>query len=307
MAIIFFGTPLFAVPSLKRLLDSGEQAALVVTQPDRAKGRGHTLSPPPVKEFAATRGLKVAQPGKIRDETFLSELMRCKPEMIIVVAFGKILPMEILSLPRYGCINLHASLLPKYRGAAPIQWALINGEKKTGVTTMLMDSGMDTGDLLMKKELDISDDDNSETLSLKLAELGGDLLIETISGLRKGIISPYPQIGEASYAPILKKEDGRINWEMAADKLVNFVRGMNPWPSAFTYLDNERIKIIEARYIDGEGIPGRIEKASAGEVIVGSAHGLLSIVKLQVEGKRVMTAGDFLAGRRLRAGLDAFS
>jgi methionyl-tRNA formyltransferase len=312
VALIFFGTPQFAVPSLKALIDEKEDIALVVTQPDKVKGRGHMLSSPPVKGLALSYGLKVLQPDKIRNEDFYNELRSIAPEFIIVVAYGKILPEEILNIPKFGCINVHASLLPKYRGAAPIQWALLKGEKITGVTTMLMDKGLDTGDILLKAELEICDDDTSETLFKKLSELGATTLMDTIRGMREGKIKPLPQTGEASYAPPLKKDDGRMDWNKTADELFNFVRGMYPWPSAFCYLNDERIKIIKARSQKSEvrsqkeAVPGRIVKASDGEMIVETGKGFLVIEELQPEGKKVMSAKAFLAGRKLKEGYDRF-
>lgn len=307
MALIFFGTPLFAVPSLKALIDQKEDVALVVTQPDKARGRGHVLSSPPVKDLAAANNIRVSQPPKIRTGDFYSELASLRPEFIIVVAYGKILPEEILGVPGSGCINVHASLLPKYRGAAPIQRALINGEKTTGVTTMFMDKGLDTGDILLKEELTVDDDDNAGTLSAKLSELGAKTLVETIKGIRAGIVKPAPQAGEPSYAPPLKKEDGRIDWDRSASELFNFIRGMSPWPSAFSTLNNELIKILKARPLEGSGIPGRIEKASGGELIVGAREGLLLIEELQPEGKKRMPSKAFLSGHRLREGHEKFS
>ncbi len=307
MALIFFGTPNFAVPSLKALIDEKEDVALVVTQPDKVKGRGHILSAPPVKELALSNNIKVIQPLKIRGENFYNELRAINPEFIIVVAYGKILPEEILNLPKFGSINVHASLLPKYRGAAPIQWALLNGERITGVTTMLMDKGLDTGDVLLKSELEIKDDDNTETLFEKLSAVGAKTLIETIKGMRAGNIKPVPQAGEATYAPPLKKEDGKIDWNKTAQELFNFVRGMYPWPSAFCYLNNERIKITKVRPVAGQGNPGMIEKAEGERLFVGTGEGLLSIEELQPEGKKAMPAASFLAGRKLREGHDTFS
>lgn len=313
MALIFFGTPQFAVPSLKALIDEKEDIALVVTQPDKVKGRGHILSSPPVKELARSFGLKVVQPNKIRDEDFYNELRSIAPEFIIVVAYGKILPEEILNMPKSGCINVHASLLPKYRGAAPVQRALINGEKITGITTMLMDKGLDTGDVFLKAELEIRDDDTSETLSKKLSELGAKTLIQTIKGIREGRIKPTPQTGEVSYAPPLKKEDGKIDWNRTAEELFNFVRGVYPWPSAFCYLNDERIKIIRVRSQKSEIksqkkiVPGLIVKASDGELIVETGKGFLVIEELQPEGKRVMSAAAFLAGRKLKEGYERFA
>lgn len=300
MRIVFFGTPFFALPTLKALLHS-EEVIAVITQPDKRKGRAHISSPPPVKEFALYNGIKVLQPANIKDPVFLDELRDMNPEIIIVAAYGKILPLQILSLPVHGCINVHASLLPKYRGAAPIQWAIINGEKKTGVTTMLMDKGMDTGAILLQKETDIYDDDDAGALSRRLADTGASLIIETIKKIKEGVLKPSLQEGAPSYAPPLKKEDGRLNWGRTAGDIFNFVRGMYPWPCAYCYLNKERIKITKVKNIEGTGVAGRIEKTGE-QLIVGTGEGLISIIELQPEGKRLMTAKDFLQGRRLKEG-----
>jgi len=307
VAIIFMGTPDFAVPSLRALIEEKEDVALVVTQPDKLKGRGHALSAPPVKELALSHGLKVIQPGKIGARDFHGELAALNPEFIIVVAFGRILPKNILDLPARGCINAHASLLPKYRGAAPIQWALIRGEKVTGVTTMLMDEGMDTGDILLQSCLDIGDEETAGTLFNRLSELGAKTLVTTIKGIRSGIINPEPQAGAPTLAPVLRKEDGLIDWNRSAADLVNFVRGMNPWPCAVARLGGVSIKILRARAVEGRGEPGRIEKASGGALAAGTSDGLLMIEELQPEGRKAMTAAAFLAGRRLREGDEKFS
>jgi methionyl-tRNA formyltransferase len=301
MRIIFFGTPSFAIPPLNALLHAGEEVVAVVTQPDKRKGRDRLLSPPPVKEVAVEKGIQVLQPVNFKDASFPDALNNLKPDLIVVVAYGKILPLRILSLPVHGCINIHASLLPKYRGAAPIQWAIIKGEKKTGITTMLMDEGLDTGDILLQKELEISPDDTADTLGKRLSETGASLLIKTIEHLKDGTFCPVPQTGTPSYAPPLKKEDGRINYRSAAEDIRNMVRGMYPWPCAYCYLNGERIKITRVSVFDGSGLPGRIEKAGD-ELIVGTGAGLLSIIELQPEGKRAMTSRDFLGGRRLAAG-----
>ncbi len=302
MHIVFFGTPAFAIPSLVALLQAGEEVIAVVTQPDKKKGRGRISSPPPVKELAIDRGIKILQPVNIKDHLFLNDLSKIMPEIIVVVAYGKILSAQILRLPSHGCINVHASLLPKYRGAAPIQWAIINGEKKTGITTMLMDEGLDTGNILLQEETEISCDDNAETLGNKLAEIGASLLIRTIKGIKGGSIKPIPQEGAPSYAPPLKKEDGRLNWSKTATEIFNFVRGMYPWPCAYCYLNNERIKIISVKMLEGLGIPQRIERAEKGELVIGTGKGLISIIELQPEGKRPMSAEAFLLGRRLEDG-----
>lgn len=303
MRIVFFGTPGFAIPSLNALFQAGEEVIGVVTQPDKRKGRGHMPSPPPVKELALNEGIKVLQPANIKDPLFLNELSGMQPEIIVVVAYGKILPAQILKLPPNGCINVHASLLPKYRGAAPIPWAIINGEKKTGITTMLMDEGLDTGDIILQEETEITDSDNAETLSKRLSEIGAYLLIKTIRGIKDGSIKPVPQVGDPSYAPPFKKEDGRINWSKSAREIFNFVRGMYPWPGAYCYLNKERIKIIKVKVIEGSGSPRRIEKASGGELIIGTGEGLISIIELQPEGKKPMSAVAFLLGRHLKEGI----
>lgn len=302
MRIVFFGTPLFAVPSLKALIQAGEEISAVVTQPDRKKGRGHLLSQSPVKELSVKNGINVFQTEKMNDAAFLNELSSIKPELIVVVAYGKILIEEILRLPALGCINVHASLLPKYRGAAPIAWAIINSEKKTGITTMLMDKGLDTGDILLQEELEISDEDTTETLSIRLSELGASLLLKTISRIRDGSLKPQRQSGEATYAPIIKKEDGLVNWSKTAAELSNFVRGMHPWPGAYCYLNREMIKLVRVKATAGSGMAGRIEKAHNSEFIAGTGSGLLSIVELQPQNKKVMPASAFLQGRSIKEG-----
>ncbi len=302
MRIVFFGTPLFAVPSLNALIQTGEEIVEVVTQPDKKKGRGHILSQSPVKELAISKGLHILQPASMKDTAFLDKLSSINPELIVVVAYGRILPENILKLPKYGCINVHASLLPKYRGAAPIPWAIINGEKITGVTTMLMDQGLDTGDILLQEELGISNEDTTETLNRKLSELGASLLLKTMEGIKDGSIKPKPQAGEATYAPVIRKEDGRASWSKTAIELFNFVRGMHPWPGAYCYLDKERVKLIKVTAIEGSGEPGRIEKIQKDEFFVGTGNGLLSVIELQPEGKKIMSAKAFLQGRNIREG-----
>jgi methionyl-tRNA formyltransferase len=301
MRIIFFGTPSFAVPSLLALLRSEAEVVAVVTQPDKPKGRNHVLSSPPVKEAALTHGIAVLQPSIIRDNAFIEELNKLNPDIIVVAAYGKILPPQILHLPAYGCVNVHASLLPAYRGAAPIPWAIVNGEEKTGITTMLMDEGLDTGDILLKEAVEITDDDTAETLGRRLAEISASLLMTTIEKLRDGSLKPVPQAGTPSYAPPLKKEDGRIDWKRSAKEIFNFVRGMYPWPCAYCYLDKERIKITRVVAMEGSGLPGRIEKTS-GELVVGTSKGMISIIELQPEGRRPMSARDFLMGRKIQEG-----
>ncbi|HSB52416.1 MAG TPA: methionyl-tRNA formyltransferase, partial [Dissulfurispiraceae bacterium] len=283
MALVFFGTPQFAVPSLRALIESGEEVALVVTQPDRVKGRGHVLAAPPVKETALAAGLTVSQPARIRDEEFYRKLSPLSPEFIVVVAYGKILPREVLNIPRRGCINVHASLLPKYRGAAPVQRALMNGEKVTGITTMLMDEGLDTGDVLLSSPEEIAEDDNAETLAERLSVLGARTLIETIRGMREDSIRPVHQEGEASFAPPLRKDEGRIDWNMGAEEIRNLVRGTYPWPGAYCDIKGQRVRLARVRPLEGSGQPGRIERASGGELLVGTGRGLLMLEELQPE------------------------
>ncbi|MGB9822905.1 methionyl-tRNA formyltransferase [Thermodesulfovibrio sp.] len=304
--IIFFGTPEFAVPTLKSLIERREKILLVITQPDKPKGRGKIIQPCETKKIAVEFGLNVAQPEKLKDESFIKMLKELNPEFGIVVAYGKILPKEVLEIPEYGCINLHASLLPKYRGAAPIQWALIKGEKITGVTTMLIDEGLDTGPVLLQKEVPIEDEDNAQSLVHKLSIVGAELIIETIEKMRKGQIQPKPQEGEASYAPQLKKEDGKINWNAPAKEIVNLIRGTYPWPCAYSFLKNERVKIIKAEALAGKAPAGMIVKAKD-ELIVGTGNGLLKILLIQPEGKKVMTAKEFLSGRKINETMDSFS
>jgi methionyl-tRNA formyltransferase len=304
MRVIFFGTPDFAVPLLRALLEAGEEVVAVVTQPDRVKGRGHKLSAPPVKEIALSEHIRVLQPVGIRSSEFLDELADLRPDIIVVVAYGKIIPPAILQLPPLGCINVHGSLLPKYRGAAPIQRAIVNGERRTGVTTMLMGEGLDTGDILLQEETEITDDDDAQTLGAKLSHVGATLLMRTIKDLRDGLIRPIPQEGEASYAPPLKKEEGRIDWSQSAKDIFDLIRGTYPWPGAYGLLNGERIAIIKARVIscDCGCSAGVIEKAGE-ELQVCTGSGILSISELKPAGKRTMTADAFVHGRRLTKGM----
>ena len=302
MRIIFFGTPEFAVPSLRKLIEAGHDIPAVVTQPDKAKGRGHVLSEPPVKVLAKQRGLTVLQPNGIRSDEFASTIMSYVPELIIVVAYGKIIPPALLKIPRYGCVNVHASLLPKYRGAAPIQWSIIRGEEKTGVTTMQMDEGLDTGDILEMAEAPIAHDDTAATLGTRLSVMGADLLMATIDGIATGSARLIPQQGAASYAPVLKKEDGCIDWERPARDIFNLVRGTYTWPGAYCYLSGERVAVLRAGVVEGRGLPGQIDKIQSDDVFVGTGEGLLVLAEVKPDGRKVMTAGAFVRGRRLKEG-----
>jgi methionyl-tRNA formyltransferase len=302
MSIIFFGTPQFAATSLQALIDSNENIPLVITQPDKKSGRGRKISKPPVKILAEDNNIELVQPVSLTDNDLLERFHSISPEFIVVVAYGKILRENILGIPARGCINVHASLLPKYRGAAPIQWALINGESITGVTTMLMDKGMDTGDILLQKEMVIENNDTSDTLAERLAHAGAVLMSETIRGLREDRIRPVPQQGTSSSAPTLKKDDGKIDWGKDAMSLHNFIRGMYPWPCAFTFYGDKYIKIHEALPVEGSGIPGRIDSTSGNEIVIGTGDGLLIIKRVQPEGKKVMDAKAFINGYRLKEG-----
>lgn len=308
MKIVFMGTPDFAVESLISLFKAGHEIIGVVTQPDRPKGRGKKLTPPPVKEKALELGLSVYQPEKINDPKFVEFLKVLKPEAIIVVAYGQILSGEILALPQYGCINVHASLLPKYRGAAPIHWAIINGEKETGITTMLMDRGLDTGDMLLKASIPIGANTTTGQLHDQLAVLGGQVIVKTLDLLVKGEIVPEPQnsLG-ASYAPLLKKEHEEIIWNNFAEVIHNQIRGMNPWPGAYTFLGDNRIKIRETSIPENteynrEDIPGKILAISDSGILVQTGSQPILINRLQPAGKSVMTVKDFINGNNILTG-----
>ena len=303
MRVVFMGTPEFAVPSLKALIESEDEVSALVAQPDKPKGRGLKPSSPPTKIIAEEHGILVLQPSKIRTEEFLNELGNINPDLICVAAYGKILPKTMLDLPPFGCINVHASLLPKYRGAAPINWAIARGEKVTGITVMQMDEGMDTGDMLLRREVPIDPDDTGETLSGKLSVVGARLLIETIAEMKKGTLRSVKQDESlATYAPMLKKEDGRIDWWRPAEEIRNLIRGMLPWPGAYTYLNGKLLKIYRAAVSEGEGKPGEAVSAGQGVLRVMTGAGALDILELQLEGGRRLDSRAFLAGRRIEAG-----
>jgi len=305
--IVFFGTPEFAIPTLKLLIDSQHEVVGVVTQPDRVAGRGRKSRPSPVKQEALKAGIRVIQPERTSNRAFIDDIKVLNPSAIVVVAYGQILKRDILDIPIYGCINVHASLLPKYRGAAPINWAIINGDTRTGVTIMKMDEGMDTGPILLQEEVQILPDDTAGSLSIKLSEIGARLLLKALDGLERGTLKPRPQTGEPSYAPMLKKEDGLIDWSWDSVRIFNFVRGMNPWPCAFTYLDGERIKILRVRPVAKDvgnqtDDPGALICHRKKELFVRCGDGYLSIIELQPEGRKVMTATAFIQGRRITEG-----
>lgn len=299
------GTPDFAANSLRALWESEDEIVAVVTQPDREQGRGRRTVPSPIKVLAQERQIPALQPEKISDPHFFSRLKDYEPELIVVVAYGQILSKAILSLPRFGCINVHASLLPRYRGAAPIQWAIIIGEERTGVTIMQMDEGMDTGDILLQKEISIETEDNLETLSDRLSRLGADALLETLKLLKPGKLKAKAQnSSQASYAPRLSKEDGEIDWGKGAGEINNLIRGMNPWPGAFTYLEGKTLKIFGAKAIEKKAgnRPGVINGISPQGIEVATGDGSLLIAEVQLESKRRMAIADFLQGHRVEEG-----
>jgi methionyl-tRNA formyltransferase len=301
MKLVFCGTPQFAVPSLERLAEAGFEIQLVVSQPDRQKGRGLELSIPPVKQRAQELRLPVLQPEKIKNNPeFQHQLTQLKPDAIVVVAYGRIIPPWMLSLPRLGNINVHGSLLPKYRGAAPIQWAIANGETVTGVTTMRLDEGLDTGDMLLQRELAVTREDSALSLSPKLAELGADLLVETLCGLESGTIHSIPQDdSQATRAPLLKKEDGGVDFSRTADEIFNRMRAFQPWPGATTRFRGKGLKLIASRPIEDETTaPGEL-RIRTDRLIVGCAgNSALQLLELQPEGKKTMSAREFINGYR---------
>ncbi|MGA2029133.1 MAG: methionyl-tRNA formyltransferase [Verrucomicrobiota bacterium] len=306
LRIIFMGTAELSCTSLKKLTGNFSVVA-VVTQPDKPKGRELKLQPSPVKIFAQKLNLPILQPASARDEKFVAKLHELKPDLIVVVAYGQILPQAILDLSKFGCLNAHTSLLPKYRGASPIQSAILNGETETGVTIMKMDASLDTGEIISQTRTPILPEDNSATLHDRLAQLGAELLVETIPNYVAGKIQPQPQLAEGvSYAAKIKKEDGRIDWNESAEKNLNRLRAFTPWPGAFTFLKAEPkpqlLKIWEAEIVGRSGRAGEILSADKNGIIVACGKNALRILELQREGSRQMTAAEFLAGNPLKAG-----
>jgi methionyl-tRNA formyltransferase len=298
---VFMGTAPFALPTLRTLADT-EEVIAVVTQPDRPRGRGQEVASPPAKGLALDLGLQVLQPERVKDPDFISQLEELKPDVIVVAAFGQILPPAVLDLPPLGCINVHPSLLPQYRGAAPINWAIINGESKTGVSTYCMDEGMDTGAILLVREVEIGADETAEELGEQLAAIGGELAVETIQGLKGKSLQPIPQDEKrATYAPLLKKTDGLIQWEVEAGRIRNQIRGMLPWPVAFTWLKGKRMKLFRTRVGDGTGTPGEITSVVEG-IEVACGQGSLLIEELQLEGGKKMGWEEFTRGHQLTPG-----
>lgn len=300
---VFMGTPDFALDTLRGLIEAGCNMVAVYTQPDRPKGRGKKLTSPPVKELALEHGIPVFQPQKLRDPVAVEELKALAPDLIVVVAFGQILPQSVIDIPQYGCINVHASLLPKYRGAAPINKVIVDGETETGVTTMLMDIGLDTGDMLIKKTLAIGPDETAGQLHDRMAPLGREAMEETLRALCAGTLRPEKQDDALTcYAAMMKKEDGLIDWSLPAARIHNLVRGLDPWPAAYTSLAGETLKISKTSVEAGSGEAGSVVSADAGGVCIACGEDLLRIGELQLPGKRKMLAADFLRGHSLPVG-----
>ncbi len=306
LRIVFMGTPEFAVPTLRALLTGEDRVVGVVCQPDRPSGRGLAPHPPPVKELALSFGLPVLQPQTLKDPEVLARLRSWQPDLIVVAAYGKILPPSLLNLPRYGCINVHASLLPKYRGAAPIQWAILKGEEVTGITIMQMNERMDSGDILLQKTLPIDPQDTAQSLHDKLAPLGAQALSEALDLLKKGELHPVAQKEkEATFAPMIKKEDGRIDWAQSARELERKVRAFNPWPSAYTFLKGKLFKVFRARAREEQvpsGSPGAVVRPTPAELLVLTGEGLLALEEVQLEGKKRLPIGEFLKGHAVQEG-----
>jgi methionyl-tRNA formyltransferase len=303
LRVVFMGTPEFACPTLQKLIDRGDLIAGVVTQPDRPKGRGQHLMPTPVKELAERYSIPVYQPPKVRDPEFVEFIRSLAPDVIVVVAFGQILPKSLLEIPTMGCINVHASLLPRYRGAAPLNWCIVNGETETGVTTMQMDVGLDTGPMLLKRATPLDGDEDITSLHDRMSVMGAELLSETLDGLAAGTATPQEQDGSQScYAPMLKKEDGRIDWDRDARSIHNQVRGLAVWPGAYTYLDGLVLKVYRTGIADGSGQPGIVLRADKNGIEVACSQGSLIIGELQLAGKKRLDAASFLAGYKISAG-----
>lgn len=303
LRLVFMGTPDFAVPSLQKLIDLGEKPVAVVTQPDRPKGRGQRLAAPPVKLLAEKEGITVLQPVKVRAPEFSDVIRGLQPDLILVTAFGQILPRALLEIPRLGCINIHASLLPRYRGAAPINWCIIKGESETGITIMQMDEGLDTGDMLLKKTIPIGPEEDAQSLHDRLSAAGAEAMAEALELLLLGRLAPEKQDDSlSSYAPMLKKEDGRIDWGRDSGEICNLVRGLTPWPGAFTLLGDKTLKICRCRVAGGEGYPGTILQADRSGLVIACGDGSILVEELQLEGKKRLSTKDFLAGYNIKPG-----
>ncbi len=304
MRIAFLGTPPFAVPSLEALLQSGEEVVAVLTQPDRPAGRGRHPQPSAVKRAARQAGLPVHQPERVRDPAVLELLLPLQLDLIVVVAFGQILPQSLLDLPTHGCVNVHASLLPRYRGAAPIPRAILHGETETGITTIRMDAGIDTGPIFLQRACHILPDDTAGTLAMRLASLGAEVLVETLRALKAGALRPQPQDDRrATYAPLLKKEEGWLRWEEPAVALRDRVRAFDPWPGAYTSRQGTLLKIWRAAVVPGAvGTPGNVLRAGKEGILVATGEGGLLMTEIQLPGGQRMSASAFLRGHPLQPG-----
>lgn len=304
MKILFMGTPDFARAHLEALIQQGYEVSAVITQPDKPKGRKKIMTMPPVKEYALEKGIPVYQPETLKDGAIESVLNDYKPDMIIVVAYGKLLPEYVLNFPKYGCINVHGSLLPKYRGAAPVQRAIIDGESVTGVTVMHMDKGLDTGDMILKEECAVDIDDDAESLFAKLEKVGVRALMKAVREIENGTALREKQDDSmSSYAKILTSETGRIDWSMTAKGVHDLVRGTHPWPSAYAFLDGKKIKITKSSLADGCGKPGEVIASSVKQgLTVACADGALNVIRLQAEGGKEMASQDYLRGHEIKIG-----
>lgn len=309
MRIIFMGTPDFSVPTLESLIASRHEVIAVVTQPDKPKGRGKEVQMTPVKETALQHGIPVYQPVRAREASFVEEMRSLAPDVMVVIAFGQILSKELLEVPRLGCVNIHASLLPKYRGAAPIQWAVINGDQETGITTMMMDVGMDTGDMLEKLVVPLDEKETGGSLFDRLSLLGGDLILSTLDKLEDGTLVRIPQNHEeATHVKKIEKSMGDIDWSMDAAAIERLIRGLNPWPSAYTRWNGKMLKIWEADVVSGGGSQaalssaGKVLEASGDSLKVQTGNGVLNIRSLQLEGKKRMDTASFLRGYPVETG-----
>jgi methionyl-tRNA formyltransferase len=315
MKVLFMGTPRFAVPPLEKLMESHHEVALVITQPDKKAGRGQAMHAPPIKQLALRQGLTVLQPSTVRDEAFLETIRSRGPDVMVVVAYGKILPQAVLDVPRFGCINVHASLLPLYRGAAPINWAIMRGERETGVTIMRMDAGLDTGGILCQERVDILEDDDARSVSDMLSVIGAQKLMEILDKIEKeGSLQGQPQDStRATYAPLLKKEDGRINWSRPTEELICLVRGTYPWPGAFTTLGNDILKVLRVEPLwesacesvaDFERLrPGTVAlTVKTHGFAVRTGDGLLLVTEAQPAGRRPLSGVDIVNGNHVKKG-----
>ena len=312
MKVVFMGTPDFSVGTLKAIVEAGHEVAAVVTQPDKPKGRGGAMSFSDVKQAAIELGLLVLQPKRARDEEFVNELRKINPDVIVVVAFGQILSKEILDMPKYGCVNVHASLLPKYRGASPIQWAVIDGCEYSGVTTMMMNEGIDTGDILLVEKVKLDSKETGGSLFDKLSGVGAALLVKTLDELEKGTVKPVKQNEtEATHVKMLDKSFGNIDFSMEAARIERLIRGLNPWPSAFTHIHGKMLKIWEADVLSGEAVqkydmadlePGHIAYVDKNKMLISTEEGYLDVKEVQLEGKKRMEISAFLRGYKVEKG-----